>query len=64
MSLSDVFQPALIGDNAREGSAWFNLSSPSINETAMFAITQTTFNCPVQHSALYVSWKFPQSGLS
>ncbi|GFG27266.1 acetylcholinesterase [Aspergillus udagawae] len=44
--------PALIGNNAREGAAFFDLSSASINETAIFAATQTTFNCPVQHSAL------------
>ncbi|PKX97972.1 carboxylesterase family protein [Aspergillus novofumigatus IBT 16806] len=44
--------PALIGNNDREGAAFFNLSSASINETVIFAATQTTFNCPVQHSAL------------
>ncbi|KAF5858115.1 hypothetical protein ETB97_004881 [Aspergillus alliaceus] len=39
--------PTLIGGANREASAYFNLSSKSINETLVYTATQQTFNCPI-----------------
>lgn len=46
-------QPTLIGRTECEAAAGFNLSSPSINETEQYILTQTAYNCPIHQSTVY-----------